>query len=63
MVDADGGANMNLFVIGSAVFFKNSMIVVFDGNSKLVALPLDDLVMAGYRLFEDYKVNKCQIIG
>lgn len=36
IVDADGGANINLLVIGSARFFKNSMIETFDGIAKLV---------------------------
>lgn len=35
IADADGGANINLFVIGSAVFLINSIIVAFDGIPKL----------------------------
>lgn len=36
IVDADGGASINLFVIGSARFFRNSIIETFDGIAKLV---------------------------
>lgn len=36
IVDADGGANINLLVIGSARFFRYSIIDTFDGIAKLV---------------------------
>lgn len=37
IVDADGGASMNLFVIGSAVLFRNSKSEAFGGMPKLAA--------------------------
>lgn len=40
--DADGGANMNLLVIGSAVFLRNSIIEAFVGITNPV--PILDLV-------------------
>lgn len=36
IVDADGGASINLLVIGSARFFRYSIIDTFDGIAKLV---------------------------
>lgn len=44
IAEADGGANMNLFVIGSAVFLINSMIVAFDGMAKLPVFGVDLVV-------------------